>query len=278
MAGGDSDKSRASGAKTMREDLTAQASDTSQKPTPAPTPEVRRFYTTVAVVAGHAGPGRSGQFAIELDGRSMRTPGRAVLAVPSRGLAQAIAKEWDAQETTIKPHTMPLTRLANTALDGVVGKEDGVAADIAAFAGSDLVCYRAEHPQELIEQQANQWDRVIAWAQDALGAGFVTTAGIMPIPQSKEAVSRVRAALIEHNALQLTALHVITTLTGSALMALAHVRGGLTADEVWRAAHVDEDWQISQWGEDAEAAERRGKRQDEFRAACHLLELCDGGG
>lgn len=232
----------------------------------------RRFYKDVSIEP--AGEGHR----ILLDGRPVRTPKKAELAVSQAALGEAMAEEWRAQGEFIDPETMPLTKMVNTALDAVAGQEAAVAADIAAFAGSDLTCYRAEHPTELVALQARAWAPVLAWAQEALEANFVLTEGVMPIEQPPEAVKAVADAVTRYDALSLAGLHVMTTLTGSALIALAHAQGRLSAEEAWAAAHADEDFQISQWGEDLEARERRARRWAEFQAASRLFGFVNDSG
>lgn len=212
-------------------------------------------------------------FPIHLDGRAIRTPGKRRLALPTRALAEAIAAEWAAQDKVINPATMPLTRFANTALDGVTGHEAEVAADILAFAGRDVLCYRAPDPWELAQRQAALWDPVLAWADTALGARLRVAEGVMPVDQPAETLAAIETALVDVPAFPLTALHVMTTLTGSAVLALAVSRGTIPVEDAWTAAHVDEDWQISQWGEDAEASSRRAGRWTEMVAAARFLEL-----
>jgi chaperone required for assembly of F1-ATPase len=226
----------------------------------------KRFYKVVTVASGHAST-----FRILLDGKPVRTPAKAELAVPTRALAEAIAAEWEAQRTHIDAATMPLTRLANTAIDGVAARLAQVRADVVAFAASDLVCYRAEGPEPLVLRQGQQWDPVLAWARDALGARFEIASGLMPVAQPEDAAAAVAAAIADLDAFHLAALHVMTTLMGSALLALAHARGALSAEAAWAAAHVDEDWQVGQWGEDAEAAARRTRRWGEMQAASRML-------
>jgi chaperone required for assembly of F1-ATPase len=237
----------------------------------APLP--KRFYAGVSVKEASPGPG----YAILLDGRPVRTPRKLPLVVPTRALAEAIAAEWEAQGERIDPSTMPLSRLAITALDGVANNMAAVAADIVKFAGSDLLSYRAEAPAPLADQQAKAWDPIQRWAEDEFGARFKTAKGVMPVPQSDETLDRVAAAVAPFSAPALTALHMMTTLTGSALLALAHARGRLSAAAAWAAAHVDEDWQISQWGVDKEAAERRARRWAEMQAASRFLALLRAG-
>jgi chaperone required for assembly of F1-ATPase len=195
------------------------------------------------------------------------------LALPTRALAEAVAAEWEAQGERIDPATMPLTRLANSTIDGVIARQAEVRAEIVKYAGSDLLCYRAEGPEELIRRQAETWDPVLAWARAALGADFNVSQGVMPAAQPDAATEAVARARQPHGPFALAAIHVMTTLMGSALLALAHAHGHLSAEAAWVAAHVDEDWQISQWGEDAEAKARRDRRWAEMQAASRLLEL-----
>lgn len=229
----------------------------------APLP--KRFYKSVTVAP------RDGGFALLLDGRSIKTPKRKDLVLPTRALADAIAAEWAAQTERIDPDTMPLTRIANTAIDAVADHMREVAADIVAFAGSDLLCYRAAAPEGLVARQKALWNPVLDWARDVLGAGLSLAEGVVHIAQPKDAMARIETALSGLDAFRLACLHVMTTLTGSALIALAHARGKLNLEDAWAAAHVDEDWQIEQWGRDAEADARRIKRFAEFEAASRLL-------
>lgn len=232
-------------------------------------PRPRRFYKIVSVIETADG------FGVSLDGRPAKTPGKVALAVRSRRLAELLAGEWAAQGKEILAETMPLTRLVNTAIDGVRGKEAAVRADIVAFSGSDLVCYRAPGPDGLVASQAQAWTPVLEWAAGSLGAHFKTVVGVMHEAQPAAAAECVAHAVADLDALRLTALHQMTTLTGSALLALACLKGAYSVEDAWRAAHVDEDWQISQWGEDAEAAERRQMRWRDMQAASRLLDLAD---
>ena len=227
----------------------------------------KRFYKEVTTAPEGEG------VAVLLDGKPIRTPAKAKLVVPSRALAEDIAEEWRAQTERIDPATMRLTKLANSAIDGVRGREAAVLDDLIAFAGSDLLCYRADAPEGLIAKQNEHWDPVFAWAKQELGAPFRLAQGIDHVPQPQGSLDRIRERLMGLDAFGLAALHVMTTLTGSALLALAVVLKRLTPDQAWAAAHVDEDWQISQWGEDAEAAQRRARHRQEFDASCRLLDL-----
>jgi chaperone required for assembly of F1-ATPase len=225
----------------------------------------RRFYAQASVEEGE------GSWAVLLDGRGVKTPARMALAAPSRVLAEAIAAEWTAQQEHIDAATMPLTRLANAIIDGVAVKPEAVAADVAKYLGSDLLCYRAAGPDGLIARQIGLWDPVLVWAREDLGARFVLAQGIMPVAQPEAALAAARAA-IPADPWRLGAVHAMTTLTGSGLLALAVLRGRLSAAEAWLAAHVDEDWNMDLWGRDALALERRATRFAEMRAAAKVLE------
>jgi chaperone required for assembly of F1-ATPase len=224
----------------------------------------RRFYQEAAVRDGAA------PFGIVLDGRPIRTPARRALAAPSLPLAEAIAAEWRAQTEFIVPAAMPLTRLANTIIDGVAAAQDEVADEIANYLGSDLVCYRAATPEGLVARQGRHWDPILAWAAATLGATFAVGEGVIHVPQPADAVARARAA-IPRDPWRLGALHAVTTLTGSALMALALARGDIGLDAAWAAAHVDEDWNMGFWGRDAFALERRAYLFAEMQAADRVL-------
>jgi len=224
----------------------------------------RRFYTQVAT-----GDAREG-YAVRLDNKPARTPAGRVLAAPTFDLAQAIAAEWQAQREFIDPATMPLTRLANAIIDSVAERAGAVSAEVAKYLATDLVCYRASLPGGLVERQAHYWDPILNWARDELGARFCVGEGISHVTQSEAVLAAGRAA-IPDDPWRLGAVHAATTLTGSALIALALARGALSAEEAWRAAHVDEDWNIEQWGSDDIAAERRAAQYDEFQAAATVL-------
>jgi chaperone required for assembly of F1-ATPase len=181
-----------------------------------------------------------------------------------------MAAEWQAQRDVIDPMTMPVTRLANSVIDGVTGRVEAVVEDIAKYFETDLLFYRAGHPEALVAREAAHWDPVLFWAAETLGAHFILTEGIVHVRQPDPAIAAARAAL-PSDPWAVGALHVITTLTGSALLALALMRGRLDADEVWAAAHVNEDWNSEQWGADEEAAARQSARLSDFRAAAAVL-------
>lgn len=212
-----------------------------------------------------------GGFCIHLDGRPVKTPGRMTLLLPSENIAMAVAAEWDAQETHINPTKMPLTRIANSAQEAVALRFKEVADDLTLFAGNDALCYRAESPDGLVARQTEMLDPVLSWAGKLLGGRFVLIAGVIHAAQSEELLAAYRARLDRLDPLKLAALHTATTLTGSALLALALAEAYLTTDAVWTAAHVEEDWNIERWGEDAEAQQVRAYKRREFDAAALIL-------
>lgn len=231
------------------------------------TPLPKRFYKTVAVAPVDGG------FAVHLDGRPVRTPGKALLALPTEKAAALVAGEFDAQGEVIDPVTMPVMRLVNTAIDGVASDPQAVLEDILRFASSDLLCYRADGPQGLVDRQNQLWDPVIDWARSALGARFNLAEGIVHVEQPRESIAVLGAHLAQRSEpMRLAAIHVMTSLTGSALLALAVDFGALDGEAAWLAAHVDEDWQIEHWGQDAEAVARRSARKRDMMAAISLLD------
>jgi chaperone required for assembly of F1-ATPase len=207
-----------------------------------------------------------------LDDRLVKTPGGNTLAAPSAPLAQAIAAEWNAQGERIDPATMPLTKLANTIIDGVAPNPQPVAEEIVKYLGSDLVCYRADAPEGLVAAQAEHWDPVLAWTHKTHGARFVLSEGVMFVAQPDGALDAVRA-IIPADPWRLGAIHLVTTLTGSALIALALAAKQASVDEAWAAAHVDEDWNMKLWGRDELALERRAARFADMQAAGTVLAL-----
>jgi chaperone required for assembly of F1-ATPase len=240
-----------------------KAAQQAMKPAPA-----RRFYERAGIEE------RDGAFLLTLDGRPARTPGRNPLTVPTRALGEALAEEWQGQGAEIDPARMPLTRLVNSAIDGVAGSMADVAEDIVKYARSDLICYRAGEPERLVAEQAAAWDPILAWAYEELGARFLLSEGVTFVTQPDAAVAALRTRIGEESSpFRLAALHVMTTLSGSALIALAHVAGRLTAAQAWAAAHVDERFQERVWGEDEDAIGRRGRREAEFDAASRLYAL-----
>lgn len=226
----------------------------------------KRFYKEAAPSEVEGG------YAIHLDGRPVKTPGKALLLLPNEAIAGAAAAEWSAQDKEINPATMPLTRLANTAIDAVAERFGEVADDIVRFAGNDALCYRADDPDSLVETQRRLWDPVVEWAGDLLGGRFVLIEGLIHAEQPQPLLDAFRERIASETPLRLAALHTVTSLTGSALLALAIREAHLEADAVWRAAHVEEDFNIERWGEDAQAAQIRAYKRTEFEAAVLVLK------
>ncbi|WP_274629604.1 ATP12 family chaperone protein [Arvimicrobium flavum] len=230
-------------------------------------PVVKRFYRDVTISEEPEG------FGVHLDGKPVRTPGHNALRLPTRAAAQLVGDEFAAQSETFNPVSMPVMRLVNTAIDGVATDPQAVLEDILRFASTDLLFYRADGPDRLVVRQGEAWDPVLDWAREVLGARFFLAEGVMHVEQPRESIAAVGRHLKEReDALTLAALHVMTTLTGSALIALAVEAGEIDSETGWTAAHVDEDWNVEQWGEDFEAAARRKTRKAEMMSAVRLLE------
>lgn len=242
-------------------DPTRRAQIQMQKPLP------KRFYAEVSVVEGEGG------HAVHLDGRPVKTPAKALLAVPTGRLAELLRDEWANQVEVIDPRTMPVTRLVNTAIDGVSVEAQAVFEDILRFSSGDMLCYRAESPENLVLRQQQQWDPILDWIANQHGARFELIEGVMPKEQPREATAAFSSALRKYDTpIELAVLHTVTTLTGSAILALAFAENHLAAEDVWRLAHIEEDWTAEHWGEDAEAQNRREKRHAEFQAAVAVFE------
>jgi chaperone required for assembly of F1-ATPase len=230
----------------------------------------RRFYSTVAVATVATDDGATGH-TVHLDGRPIKSPGKRAVVVPVAAIADMMAAEWAAQSERIDPSTMPVTRLVNSTIDTVMFHAETLREEIVAYAGSDALCYRADAPTGLVERQIQAWNPLLAWAERYLDARFVTTVGIIHSRQPDATLAAVRIAVAGINPWRLAPVHMITTLTGSAVLALAVAEGEVTFDAVWRAANVDEDWQIALWGEDAEAAARRARLARDTEAAVRVL-------
>lgn len=224
----------------------------------------RRFYD-------QASAEKTGErYCITLDGKPVKTPARRALAAPNLVLAHAIAGEWEAQREVIDPASMPLTRLANSIIDGVTDSPAPAAAEIEKYLAYDLLFYRAGSPQQLRDRQAKQWDPILAWASAAFDASFTLGEGVIHVLQPETALQAVGGAIPTHP-WRLGAAQIVTTLTGSALIALALSHGALSSDAAWQAAHVDEDWNMERWGRDEIALEQRAFRFAEFQAAAMTL-------
>jgi chaperone required for assembly of F1-ATPase len=228
---------------------------------------MKRFYKDASAQAVEGG------FGVALDGRTLRTPAKLPLVLPRLALAEAIAAEWQAQEDEVRPHTMPLMRLATTAVDLVAKRHADVVAEITNFAETDLVCYRADHPPELAARQHAIWQPLVDWATLRYDAPLVVTAGIVPVAQKPATLHALTAAVAAYEPMALTALHAATTASGSLVIALALLEGRLDAEGAFAASQLDETFQIEQWGEDYEAAARRAALKADIAAAARFVAL-----
>jgi chaperone required for assembly of F1-ATPase len=226
----------------------------------------RRFYAEAATKP------ESGGWAVVLDGKLVRTPARQPLVLPTQALADAVAAEWQGQQDVIDPARMPLTRLANTIIDGVAASASPVAAEIEKYLGSDLLFYRADGPARLVAREAELWDPILAWARTTLGARFELVEGVVHVAQPIESI-RAAVTAIPRDPWRLGAAHSVMTLTGSALIALALAHSAISPETAWTAAHIDEDWNMELWGQDALALARRAQRLAEMNAAATVLAL-----
>lgn len=227
----------------------------------------KRFWKAATVERGPAG------WELRLDGRPVRTPAKAPLVLPTEALARAIAAEWEAQGERIEPATMPLTRAANAAIDKVTPQREEVVAMLAAYGETDLLCHRAEAPEELVRRQAAAWDPLLAWAAQALGAPLTPTTGVISVAQPPGSLARLRDEVAELDPFQLTALHDLVALSGSLVLGLAALRGQALAEALWQASRVDEDWQEELWGRDDEATRAAALKRRDFLQAAQLLRL-----
>jgi len=230
---------------------------------------VKRFYS---LALSEHDP-ETGGLRILLDGRAVKTPAKAPLAVPNAALAAAIVAEWMAQGEKIDPATMPMTGFANAAIDRVLPDVPAFAQTIAAFSASDLLCYRASEPAELLAEQAAHWDPLLDWARGHYGAAFAITHGIMPIDQPGATVERLSAAVDALDPWLLSAFSTLVSITGSLIGALALVEDAVTPEALWAAARIDEDWQARQWGQDAEAVQRDAIRRVQYDDAARYCAL-----
>jgi len=233
------------------------------------TPWTARRFWKQATAAAAGGGG----FTVLLDDRPLRTPAKAPFVVPTRALAEAAAAEWKAQEGALRPATMPLTRFANTAIDTVAPNLAAVAGTVSAYAGTDLLCYRAEGPAALVDRQKAAWDPLLDWAAGRFRVRLAVTSGVMPLAQPDDVLSALGAAVRTASPFELTALHDLTALSGSLVIGLAAFEGAFRPDDLWAAARIDEDWQTEIWGEDAEAAAAAADRRQAFMQALDFRML-----
>lgn len=227
----------------------------------------KRFWKTTEVVEEADG------FSIALDGRPVRTPAKAHLRVPTQGLAAEVAAEWDAQEDKIDPLTMPFTRSSNAAIDKVTVQHDEVAAMLAAYGDSDLICYRAGHPQELIERQNRGWDPLVDWSTTELKAPLQVYVGLVHEAQPEASIKTLSERVHNLSPFELTAFHDLVSLSGSLIIGFAVIRDYAPADELWEISRIDETWQIDQWGEDEEATNLANSKRDAFLHADRFFRL-----
>ncbi|MBJ3764468.1 ATPase [Maribius pontilimi] len=229
--------------------------------------KMRRFWKVAGVRQDAAG------FGITLDDKPLRTPAKSALVVPTRALADAIATEWNAQGDHVEPGAMPVTRSANSAIDKVAPQTDAVIAMLAEYGGTDLLSYRADRPQALIDAQARAWDPMLDWAEAEYGARLVTTSGVMPVAQDPDALGKLERPMHGMSPFELAGLHDLIALSGSLVLGLAVVEGGYAPDTIWSKSRVDEEWQAQEWGEDEEAGEMAERKRQDFLFAHTFVGL-----
>lgn len=229
---------------------------------------MKRVFEAASVIAVNGGG-----HTVALDGRPVRTPAKEPLHLPTEGLAAEIAAEWNAQGDKIVPDSMPLMTLAATAIDRVIPNHAAVAAEAAGYGGSDLLCYRADTPLELAQRQADGWDPVLDWATARYDVSFTVTAGLMPVDQPAETLTRFHTVAAEFDSFALTAVHVLTTAFGSFVLALSVVEKAQKIDEAFALSRIDETYQEELWGTDEEAEKRRSRLHAEVVSAHHFLTL-----
>lgn len=228
----------------------------------------RRFWDDVTVSEDNGG------YSVQLDGREVRTPAKARLVLPTRALAEVVAAEWAEQDGQIRPDRMPATRAANSAIDKVRGQEAEVAELVAAYGANDLLCYRAEAPQELVARQTAAWDPLLEWAARRFEISWNVTVGVMPCAQPQATLDKLSAHVAGFSAFELTGVHDLVSLSGSLVIGLAATEKHVPAEDLWNISRIDEDWQISQWGEDAEASHLAAERRQGFLDAWLFFHAC----
>jgi chaperone required for assembly of F1-ATPase len=231
---------------------------------------MKRFWKTVEVAREDEGWG------VRLDDRPVRTPARLPLEVPNEALAEAIAEEWRATPEDVDPRAMPLTGIANAAIDRVAPDKEAFAAGLARYAEADLACYRAEGPRALVERQAASWDALLAWARRRYDVDFAITSGLLAIAQPPATVERLQHSVAALKAFQLAGLSPLVTIGGSLIATLAMLEKAITPEQAWEAVSIDECWQLEQWGADSEAQAALENRRRDFLAAARFVELLDG--
>ena len=230
---------------------------------------MRRFWKAVALEP------EADAWTVRLDDRPLRTPARAALLLPTRALGEAVAEEWRSAGATVDPRSMPMTGLANSAIDRIAPDKSAFASGLARYADADLACYRSEWPPELVERQADVWDPLLAWARRRFDVDFVTTSGLLHVPQPTATVDRLAHEVTVVDAFRLAGLSPLVTIGGSLIAALAVLQKSMTPEEAWQAVSIDERWQLDRWGSDAEALTALENRRADFMAAASFLELLD---
>jgi chaperone required for assembly of F1-ATPase len=231
---------------------------------------LKRFYKAVSVTEADGG------FTVTLDGKPIRTPARASFVVPSRALAEQVAAEWDGQQDEVLPQSMPMTGLANAAIDLMAARRGEIVADAAGYAGTDLLCYRAETPAELRARQDEGWQPLLDWARASLGLRFLVTSGIVPVAQEAGIVEATRLHLDTYDDFTMVAISRLTQGLGSVVLAAAVAEGRLEADDAFALSQIDELWQEALWGVDEEAAERRAMLRQDLLDAARFMALARG--
>ena len=227
----------------------------------------RVFWKEVSVVPVDEG------FAIQLDGRPVKTPAKKLIALPTRGLADAVAAEWAAQKDHVDPGSMPMTRTANAAIDKVALQHAEVADMLAAYGDTDLLCYRADSPAELVARQSSLWDPALDWTETTLGARLNAVAGVMHEPQSPDALARLSARVHALDPFRLAAFHDLVLTSGSLVLAFAAADDWQDAETIWQMSRLDELWQIEHWGEDPEAQASAERKRRAFLHAKRFFDL-----
>jgi chaperone required for assembly of F1-ATPase len=237
-----------------------------------PPPGPKRLYTLA-----EAAP-LDGGYTVRLDTRLVRTPNRAKLIVPTLALAEGLAAEWARQGEFVSPLTMPLNRMAHTAIDLIAVNHDGLVAELATYAGTDLLCYRAESPRDLVRRQADAWQPWLDWAAEIYGARLIVTEGVIAVRQSDEALDRLKQAVRAHDHFQLAALQLAVNTAGSLILGLALSRGALSADSAAAIAEVDDAYQIERWGDDHQAKAKRERAHRDIKAADQFFRALENKG
>ena len=228
---------------------------------------MKRFWKSVSI--GEEG----GAWGVKLDGRSIKTPARLPLQVPTRALAEAIGEEWDALGKTIDPRALPLTGIANAALDRVAPDPPGFAGALAKYAEADLACYRAEGPEELVRRQEREWDKLLDWARRRYEIDFVVTSGLIHVEQPAATVDRLTHAILVLDSFRLAGLSPLVSISGSLVAALGILERAMAPDEIWNAVSLDDQWQRERWGADADAEAALHNRRRDFFSSVRFLDL-----